>query len=589
MNSAIESTGQISLVDNTLETLAALSSGGNAAITEAKAKTLKSAGQAAIQDVLAILNGGETIPAPSSGINNSAPQLRAPGESAAQDIGSGGRSRLTELLTNVIRMIGNNSLQRLVERLGFVQANAAAMQTNNAQLQEQFNQAFADSQAAIDAADTAMQLLQNAKDNLAGKQNAYNQAQAVLDGLSPGDEGYELAQKNFSSAAEELTKATAQHSQAALAANTAFDTAFEKTLMVDELNAKAQGILNQSPLINKLNSEKELTTLAKMLLLIGIYLQLLGKSGEKEIKNKREFTEKLHESEQKNLQLRAKEHQEQIDKNMALNKAMGCVGKILGGLITLVSVIGAVFSGGASLALAAVGLALMLGDQIGKAITGVSFMEKALNPILEGVIKPMVEAIAQAITKMLKALGVNENIAAIVGNIVGSILAMVMMVAVVIIGKSAAGKVSSSMVAKMLTEAVKKIVPDVLKKVSSNSGALFTNGIKRVTEKMSLRSDDVALKSYANMLDFLETGAMFTTQAVMAGGGIAQGIYEKKALNILAKFSFSAMVEESIRNILKQSAEKLSEALNSLQPQWAALNEAQSRSLQTRMSIITAV
>lgn len=84
---------------------------------------------------------------------------------------------------------------------------------------------------------------------------------------------------------------------------------------------------------------------------------------------------------------------------------MGCVGKIVGALLTIASVIGAVFSGGASLALAAVGLALMVADEIVKAATGTSFIQQALNPIMEAVLKPLMEAIGKAISKALEALG----------------------------------------------------------------------------------------------------------------------------------------------------------------------------------------
>ncbi len=48
---------------------------------------------------------------------------------------------------------------------------------------------------------------------------------------------------------------------------------------------------------------------------------------------------------------------------------MGCIGKVLGALLTIVSVVAAVFTGGASLALAAVGLAVMVADEIVKAAT----------------------------------------------------------------------------------------------------------------------------------------------------------------------------------------------------------------------------
>ncbi|ELO24253.1 type III secretion system translocon subunit SctE, partial [Salmonella enterica] len=80
-------------------------------------------------------------------------------------------------------------------------------------------------------------------------------------------------------------------------------------------------------------------------------------------------------------------------------------GKVLGALLTIVSVVAAVFTGGASLALAAVGLAVMVADEIVKAATGVSFIQQAPNPIMEHVLKPLMELIGKAITKALEGLG----------------------------------------------------------------------------------------------------------------------------------------------------------------------------------------
>ncbi|SUG71798.1 pathogenicity island 1 effector protein [Salmonella enterica subsp. enterica] len=56
------------------------------------------------------------------------------------------------------------------------------------------------------------------------------------------------------------------------------------------------------------------------------------------------------------MEKKSAEFQEETRKAEETNRIMGCIGKVLGALLTIVSVVAAVFTGGASLALAAVGL-----------------------------------------------------------------------------------------------------------------------------------------------------------------------------------------------------------------------------------------
>lgn len=88
-----------------------------------------------------------------------------------------------------------------------------------------------------------------------------------------------------------------------------------------------------------------------------------------------------------------------------LNRTMGCIGKILGAVLTVISVVAAAFTGGASLALAAIGVALMVADEVVKATTGVSFMEEALKPLMDKVLKPLMDLLGKAITKALESMG----------------------------------------------------------------------------------------------------------------------------------------------------------------------------------------
>lgn len=62
-----------------------------------------------------------------------------------------------------------------------------------------------------------------------------------------------------------------------------------------------------------------------------------------------------------------------------------------------------------------------------------SFIQQALNPIMEHVLKPLMELIGKAITKALEGLGVDKKTAEMAGSIVGAIVAAIAMVAVIVV------------------------------------------------------------------------------------------------------------------------------------------------------------
>lgn len=216
---------------------------------------------------------------------------------------------------------------------------------------------------------------------------------------------------------------------------------------------------------------------------------------------------------------------------------MGCIGKVLGALLTIVSVVAAVFTGGASLALAAVGLAVMVADEIVKAATGVSFIQQALNPIMEHVLKPLMELIGKAITKALEGLGVDKKTAEMAGSIVGAIVAAIAMVAVIVVvavvGKGAAAKLGNAL-SKMMGETIKKLVPNVLKQLAQNGSKLFTQGMQRITSglgnvgsKMGLQTNALSKELVGNTLNKVALGMEVTNTAAQSAGGVAEGVFIK--------------------------------------------------------------
>ncbi len=555
-------------------------------ISQAKALSLYSESQKATEAMLAVLS--DKTPRSSSAllVNNGAPELREPRAFAGADTKLNSNAMFTKLAGNALILLGNVSLEQLANRLAIILANSAAVTQFNEVLAAQFQQAVAANTAAMGTANTDAELLQTAQNLAEVKQQIYDQAKSQLSQLSPEDPEHAAALGRFESAEQELAEAAGQLDKAQVQANASYQAARDTALVVDELFNKLQGLANASAPVIEQQEKQSLNAIARMLLLIGTFIKLVGKNSEKALENDSALFQRIQESRQQEMQRKSDEYTAEVRKAEVLNKAMGCVGKILGGLITALSIVGAVFSGGASLVFAAVGLALMVGDAIGKAATGVSFMEKALSPLMENIIKPLVDALSKGIAKMLERLGVDAATANMVGGIVGTLVAAALIIAVVVVGKAAAGKVASTAFANMVNEAIKKLIPNILKNVAAKSSTTISNGVKRLLEKLTLPSDKAALANYTNRLNTINVSVGLGSETAQAGGRIARGMYEKNAQDILASFTLSAAVMDQMRHLLELMVEKFGESQSSMQRQWADLIAAQTHAAETHKTII---
>lgn len=299
-------------------------------------------------------------------------------------------------------------------------------------------------------------------------------------------------------------------------------------------------------------------------MLMAMFIEIVGKNNEEGLQNDLALFNALQEGRQAEMEKKSAEFREETRKAEETNRIMGCIGKVLGALLTIVSVVAAVFTGGASLALAAVGLAVMVADEIVKAATGVSFIQQALNPIMEHVLKPLMELIGKAITKALEGLGVDKKTAEMAGSIVGAIVAAIAMVVVIVVvavvGKGAAAKLGSAL-SKMMGETIKKLVPNVLKQLAQNGNKLFTrmqritSGLGNVGSKMGLQTNALSKELVGNTLNKVALGIEVTNTAAQSAGGVAEGVFIKNASEALADFTLARFAMDQIQQWLKQSVE----------------------------------
>ncbi|ECG8591041.1 type III secretion system needle tip complex protein [Salmonella enterica subsp. salamae] len=509
--------------------------------------------------------------------------LTPPTAAAREKLSSEGQ--LTLLLGKLMTLLGDVSLSQLESRLAVWHAMIESQKEMGIQVSKEFQTALGEAQEATDLYEASINKTDTAKSNYDAAAKKLTQAQHKLQALDPADPGYAQAEAAVEQAGKEATEAKETLDKTTDAAVKAGADAKAKAEKADSILTKFQGTTNVSSQNQIAQGEQDnLTNVARLTMLMAMFIDIVGKNTEESLKNDLALFGALQEGRQAEMEKKSAEFQEETRKAEETNRIMGCIGKVLGALLTIVSVIGAIFTGGASLALAAVGLAVMVADEIVKAATGVSFIQQALNPIMEHVLKPLMELIGKAITKALEGLGVDKKKAEMVGNIVGSIVAAIAMVVVIVVvavvGKGAAAKLGSAL-SKMMGETIKKLVPNVLKQMAQNSSKFLTQGMQRITtslgnvgSKMGLQTNALSKELVGNTLNKVALGMEVTNTAAQSAGGVAEGVFIKNASDALADFTLARFAMDQIQQWLKQSVEIFGESQKVTQEMHKALSAA---------------
>lgn len=500
------------------------------------------------------------------------PTLAQPTPQVKEELNSAGKLAL--LLGQLMVLVGEVSLSQLEGRLATWRAMMESLKTMSNKLSQELQTALEGAEQYTKAYQSALTDLSVSKSALEATEKKLAQAQATLDALSPDNAGYSQALAARDQASNECGQAKHKVDQAQTSAELAHSKAVENSEKANRLLTQAQGVGIKNDSLQK--SEKDnLSNVSKLTLLMAMFAELVGKNSEESLKNDLALFQALQEGRKNEMEKKSTEYQEEVRKAEELNRIMGCVGKILGALLTVVSVVSAAFTGGASLALAAVGLALMVADEITQATTGVSFMQEALKPLMENILKPLMEMIGKAISKALEKSGVDKKQAEMIGAIVGAVLAAIAMVVIIVVvslvGKSAAAKLGNAM-SKFFGDALKKIVPNVLKEFSKKASTIAT----QMAQKVGLRTDTLGKELIANRLNAIVLVGEVGNESAQAGGNVASGNFMKNASEAMADFYLGRAAMEQIAQWLKQAVETFSDSQKVTQE----LNRAMSAALQ---------
>ncbi|AXE33377.1 type III secretion system translocon subunit SctE [Chromobacterium phragmitis] len=485
-------------------------------------------------------------------------------------------SKLTELLGRLMTLLGEVSLSQLESRLATWSALMASQQKQGDELSQAFSSAVDEAKLAGDILQAAVGDFDSATKAANDAQRAAAEAKAKLDAMKPGEPGYEAAKLASDQAALAAQQALGKAKLAGEAAEKARAASVEKNKAADELATKVQGASVNTETAREAG-KAHLSNIATLTYLMAQFSKLVGENSEKSLQNDLELFQAMQESRQKEMDKKSSEYQEEVRKSEELNRVMGCVGKILGALLTVVSVVAAAFTGGASLALAAVGVALMVADQVGKAITGVSFMEEAMKPLMEKVIQPLMELISKGLTKALEAFGMDkakaEKVGAIMGAIVSAIAMIVVVVVVAVVGKGAAAKLGNAL-ARVIGDAIKKLMPKVLKQLADGVGKSIGKTFVQGMQRLGLRTDELSRQMTANTLNKVALGIGAVNTGAQVGGNVSQGVFMKNASDAIAEFTLARAFSEQIEQWLKQAVEAFGSTQKITQQLTSAMSDA---------------
>lgn len=320
---------------------------------------------------------------------------------------------------------------------------------------------------------------------------------------------------------------------------------------------------------------------AKLAYLMAKMRELLGNTMLEGMSNQREIFQEMQRVAQENAEKRAEEVDDKLRKAEEARKWAAIGGKILGWLAAVAGVVGAIFTGGASLALAAVGIALLAADEIVQATGGKSFMDKIMQPIMDQVMK-LVEFVADIASKLLKELGAGEA-SEMIANVIAAVAVALAMIAAAVVGAKLAG-VAGNLMGKVIGEGVKRSINDTIKRITQK---VINKSIMQALNKMFAQTTK---KTTTNTL--VKVGTQATELTIKAGSSTmsaALNIHASKLESDLTKRMGDLKVINQLMELIEQLINQVMDAFISqskiLEELVRKIGEVGQRSLTTGKTI----
>lgn len=535
---------------------------GKAVSQAARTADYQKAGQEALARLMSVSYEG--LPGPSVA-SAGRPMLQVPALRADGNKQETNGDLFTLLMAMISELIGEVDVKKLKNRLAMLQSMAGAKQQG-------YEKLAADYAAAVEALEVAEGNIGSSQEHLDQLQERVRQVQALLDEsearlaeLDPESPEYarELALRDklkgeLAGHTQTLQKATDAHLKLIEIAN-----ACAKTLAMVAVKVQEAGLAGPSV---KESNEKALSGSALALLNRLKIIELLGEAAQNKEELNQELFQELQAKLQEHMKLESEKYLEEVRKAEALQKTMGCIGKIVGAILTVATIAAGVLTANPVLvAVGVIGAAVMISDAVVQQATGVSFMAEAMKP-LTTVMQEAIKLFTAIYTTVLVALVDEETakkIAQIAGMIAGIAATLAAVAVVAVVGAQVVGPMVGAIASK-LSSMIANVAPaamQALKQLGSAVSNSLTQMLTQLRSFITRGADAVSLARYAANLQTAQAVTEFGNVAVQGGLQIRSGVHQAQAAEHLADVRVRMAISEEITDYLTRLVEDYGQAM----------------------------
>lgn len=459
---------------------------------------------------------------------------------------------LASLLMQLSEMITTENGRSLATQLELVKQRLAQRSATAAELSEAIR-------LAQEVVDVAMAGMESAEGELLAAAEALKQAEAEVKRLEKALA--EAAPEDQDGIRAELAAAKGKAAEAQVKMDAGINELVKASAALNQALSDLEDFKSQADKLDPNGSvsargdDKARTNAALLGELLAMLQEIIGKANDAKLEAETKLIQEVLRLREAENMRRSQEYQEQVAKAEAAQKKMGCIGKIIGWVVTVVAVVAAPFTGGASMVLAGVGLALAIGEEL-----GLNVMGKIMEPIMKLVME-LVKVVGNVIGDVLTKLGLPANIVEKIKDVLGVIAVAAMIIAAVVLTKRVAGTAAVQQLAQAVTRAVSaavsKALPQIVKAAARSVGQTVDDVAKAIsnpTAKVIGRDSDTLVVRTGQALK-ASHALQFANQTSQGVGNIMIADMYVKAAKVMKELETGLVDSKIFRDLIQKILE----------------------------------
>ncbi|AUX72545.1 type III secretion system translocon subunit SctE [Erwinia pyrifoliae] len=282
--------------------------------------------------------------------------------------------------------------------------------------------------------------------------------------------------------------------------------------------------------------------------LIALMSQLISQNSSEHFSALTLLIQKLSEAAAKYAEKQAQEYAIEVRKAEDLQNSMGLASKIFGWVASFLCFAASALTGGATFVLGVALLGVMAVDEGYRGITGYSFIQEGMEPFMEYIVQPLIKFYSDIYTAIAIFVFEDEELAERIGQFMGTIAAILIIIACTLLIGSAVGKIVGSMASKLADKIGEKMLKRIMDLMFMQVLRSFYQGAGSVFNMSALRISQISY--YTQMAAAVITLA---NSIIQTAGSIAAADMLVEAAKARAKLIENSALQEIIQSILNQA------------------------------------